>query len=159
MSFEQEWAQLKSGAAGKTTATRLNQMPASPGGGGKDGLVVNQDDLGAVGNDAYTLHNKLRKRADIAGAGSEDSDDGEGSTALAARELSRHNFRLGGELSTALSVWESQVKTARQMCAHISNHLDYSKARHAEDEDHIAAAMRDRNGEPMSVSRISGLVD
>ncbi|MFG3230652.1 hypothetical protein ACGFZG_02845 [Streptomyces antibioticus] len=47
-----EWEQLKSETSeGGTTGTRLNQFPVDQGGGSGD-LVVNQDDLGAVGHDA-----------------------------------------------------------------------------------------------------------
>ncbi|MEV6077574.1 hypothetical protein AB0L80_21035 [Streptomyces sp. NPDC052069] len=42
---------------------------------------------------------------------------------------------------TTLSVWDSQVKTALQMCAHISTHLNYSKKSHAKDDELIEASM------------------
>ncbi|CUM37738.1 hypothetical protein BN2537_4441 [Streptomyces venezuelae] len=46
-------------------------MPGGPGGNGQADLVVNQDDLGAVGHEAFVLHSQLQKEADIAGAGAE----------------------------------------------------------------------------------------
>jgi hypothetical protein len=44
------------------------------------------------------------------------------------------------------------------MCAHISNHLDYSKKRHANEDEAIAAAVRGRDGTAMPVSEISKYV-
>ncbi|GAA3643213.1 hypothetical protein ACG5V6_07990 [Streptomyces chitinivorans] len=139
----------------QSAAVRLNQAEPGPGGSGHD-LVVAQDDLGAVGSEAFRLHGRLRKGADIAAAGGDRS--GAGSTAQAARELSNHNMTMGAELSTTLSVWDSQVKTVLQMCAHISNHLNYSKKSHARNEEQIKASMRHRDGSTMSVSEISKYV-
>ncbi|MEU9792672.1 hypothetical protein AB0E27_18940 [Streptomyces sparsogenes] len=166
MSFDSEWSQLKADAAERqSTHTRLNQTVADGGGGtgagatgegGSTDLVVHQDDLGAVGHEAFVLHGRLQKAADIAGAGA--NKDGVGSSMQAAKALSDHNFAMGAELSTTVSVWSSQVKTVLQMCAHISNHLDYSKKRHAEDDEVIAASLRHRDGSAVSVSEISDLV-
>ncbi|MGY0062213.1 hypothetical protein ACWY4P_37710 [Streptomyces sp. LZ34] len=165
MSFDSEWSQLKADAAGRQSAhTRLNQSAADGGGGGggadtKSGapdLVVHQDDLGAVGHEAFVLHGGLQKVADIAGAGA--NKEGVGSSMQAAKALSDHNFAMGEALSTTVSVWSSQVKTVLQMCAHISNHLDYSKKRHADDDVLIAASLRNRDGSAVSVSEISKLV-
>ncbi|WP_369147779.1 hypothetical protein [Streptomyces sp. R44] len=119
-------------------------------------LVVTQDDLGAVGHEAYLLHERLREGADIAGAGSDRS--GAGSTAQAARELSSRHMTMGGELLTTLSVWDSQVKTVLQMCAHLSNHLDYSKRSYAQNDRHIEDSLRHRDGTAVPVSEISTYV-
>ncbi|ADI11050.1 hypothetical protein SBI_07930 [Streptomyces bingchenggensis BCW-1] len=163
MSFDSEWSQLKADAAGQQSAhTRLNQLAAAGGGGGgEDGgkasdLIVHQDDLGAVGHEAFVLHGELQKAADIAGAGAD--KDGWGSSMQSAKALSDHNFTMGEELSTTVSVWTSQVKTMLQMCAHISNHLDYSKKSHANDDELIAASFRNRDGSAVSVSEISKMV-
>ncbi|MEU4355046.1 hypothetical protein [Streptomyces virginiae] len=115
-------------------------------------MVVHQDDLGEVGHEAFLLHGQLQKQADIAGAGADGS--GNGSTMQAAASLKTAGFSLGGELETAVSVWTSQVKTVLQACAHISNHLDYSKKAHAADDEAIAASLRNRDGSAVSVSRI-----
>ncbi|GAA2424929.1 hypothetical protein GCM10010405_04320 [Streptomyces macrosporus] len=139
----------------QATAMRLNQAAPGPGGSNHD-LVVTQDDLGAVGSEAFHLHGRLRKGADIAGAGGDKS--GAGSTAQAAKELSSRNMTMGTELSTTLSIWDSQVKTVLQMCAHISNHLDHSKKSHARNEERIKASMRHRDGSAVSVSEISKYV-
>jgi hypothetical protein len=160
MTFGDEWAQVVSEARRRQSAgMRLNQL--EPGAGGADGeagmdLVVTQDDLGAVGHEAFLLHGELQKKADIVGAGLD--RNGEGSTARAAKEMTARNLTMGGELYTTLSVWDTQVKTVLQMCAHISNHLDYSKKSHAEDDAAIAAALRGRDGTAMPVSEISRYV-
>ncbi|MES4905230.1 MULTISPECIES: hypothetical protein [unclassified Streptomyces] len=166
MSFDSEWSQLKADAAGQQSAhTRLNQLAATGGGGGGGGgedggkasdLIVHQDDLGAVGHEAFVLHGQLQKAADIAGAGA--GEDGVGSSMQSAKALSDHNFTMGDELSTTVSVWTSQVNTMLQMCAHISNHLDYSKKSHAKDDELIAASFRNRDGSAVSVSEISKIV-
>ncbi|WP_330300364.1 hypothetical protein [Streptomyces sp. NBC_00503] len=128
-------------------------LPGGPGGGGGTDLVVNQDDLGGVGHEAFVLHGRLQKQADIAGAGIDQG--GSGSTMQAAAALKTSGFALGGELETTMSVWTSQVKTVLQACAHISNHLDYSKKAHAEDDAAIAASLRNRDGSAVPVSRIA----
>ncbi|MFJ3199604.1 hypothetical protein [Streptomyces sp. NPDC086989] len=87
-------------------------------GGPSFDLVVTQDDLGAVGHEAFVIHGDLRKKSDIAGAGA---------TSRAAAECSAKNLAMGSELWATLSTWDAQVKTVLQMYAHISNHLDYSK--------------------------------
>ncbi|MEU8548869.1 hypothetical protein AB0C81_18065 [Streptomyces roseoverticillatus] len=130
MSFEKEWAQHKADAS-----TRLDSASAGPGGGGAAGLVVHADDLGAVGHEAYLLHEGLRKAGDVARG----AEGGEGNTANAVAELKRENFATAGAISTAVEVWNSQLKTVLQACAHISNHLDYSTAAHARDDAEIAA--------------------
>ncbi|NBM19024.1 hypothetical protein [Streptomyces sp. GC420] len=160
MTFDEEWAQLVSEARQRqSTGMRLNQLePGSGGSGGAAGpdLVVTQDDLGAVGHEAFLMHAELHKTADMVAAGAD--KNGEGSTARAAKEFSARNLTMGGELYTTLSVWDSQVKTVLQMCAHISNHLDYSKKLHAGEDAAIAATMRGRDGTSMPVSEISKYV-
>lgn len=146
MAFNDEWARLKA-----DTATRMRLNGA--GGGSQDRLVVHQDDLGRVGHDAFELHGRLGKAADVARGG------GEGVTAKAARVLGQHNFATGSALSAAVTVWGDQVKTLMQACAHISNHLDFTKATHAEDDAQIAASLRHRDGSAVSVSEISKYFD
>ncbi|GAA2342566.1 hypothetical protein [Streptomyces cuspidosporus] len=158
MTFDSEWAELVSAAKEQqSVGMRLNRAEPGSGGSGKDhDLVVHQDDLGAVGHEAFELHGVLRKKADIAGAGIDKS--GAGSTAQAAKEMSGHRLTMGDELYTTLEVWGTQVKTVLQMCAHISNHLDYSKKAHAKDDEEIAASLRHRNGAAVSVSEIAKYV-
>ncbi|MEU4065427.1 hypothetical protein AB0F25_23920 [Streptomyces wedmorensis] len=157
MGFDDDWAAVVSASRDRqTTGTRLDSAGAEGAGSGSMNLVVRQDDLGAVGHEAYLLHEQLREGADIAGAG---SDAGEaGSTAQAAKELSSRHMTMGGELLTTLAVWDSQVKTVRQMYAHISNHLDYSKKSYAQNDKHIEDSLRHRDGTAVSVSEISKYV-
>ncbi|GAA1247665.1 hypothetical protein ACFQ0Q_19750 [Streptomyces aureus] len=90
-----EWEQLKGEAAQRRGAgMQLNQAP--PAGGGD--LIVRQDDLGAVGHEAFSLHTRLGKQVDIAGAGAD--EHGSGTTMQAAAELKSHHFGAGGELET-----------------------------------------------------------
>ncbi|MEU3722996.1 hypothetical protein [Streptomyces sp. NPDC031705] len=145
-----EWDRAKADAAARNTPMRLNQVP---GGAADADLVVHQDDLGAVGHEAFALHGRLQKQADIAGAGIDNA--GSGSTMQAAAALKASGFALGGELETTVSVWTSQVKAVLQACAHISNHLDYSKKAHAADDDAIAASLRNRDGSAVAVSRLT----
>ncbi|MFI6344004.1 hypothetical protein [Streptomyces sp. NPDC050560] len=155
MSFETEWAELKSRAEERTraradAATRLNSLdPASSSSGD---LVACQDDLGAVGHEAYVLHGEVKKAADVSRG-----RDG-GATERAASELAGHHLPLGHEMGTTLAVWETQVKTVLQMCAHISNHLDYSKRQHQHDDAAIGASLRHRDGSAVSVSELSTYV-
>ncbi|MEU9847459.1 hypothetical protein [Streptomyces sp. NPDC047985] len=156
MTFEDDWSRIKLQVQERHSENmRLNSAgstPAGSGAGGEADLVVHQDDLGAVGNEAFRIHGELRKRSDIAGAG---MDKGEaGTTAQAAAELQARNFSAGAELYTTLEAWTSQVKTVLQMCAHISNHLDYSKKAHAKDESEIAASLRQRDGSAVPVSEL-----
>ncbi|HZF90650.1 hypothetical protein [Streptomyces sp.] len=149
-----EWEQLKAQAAdNRSTHMQLNEAPAQgPGPGGGPDLVVQQDDLGAVGHAAFVLHSDLVKKVDIAGAGM--NSDHAGSTHQAASELSRSNFTMGDELMTTLTIWESQVKAVRQACAHISNHLDFSKKLHSNDDAEIAAVITGRDGSAMPASEL-----
>ncbi|WP_327176967.1 hypothetical protein OG599_17875 [Streptomyces sp. NBC_01335] len=151
-----EWEQIKSHVGEQRSASmRLNQLPADQGTGGKGSgdFVAHQDDLGAVGHEAFVLHSRLGKQADIAGAGMDKT--GAGSTMQAAATLKSHHFTLGATLETTVSVWDGQMKALLQACAHISNHLDYSKALHAHDDALIGASLRQRNGEEIPVSRLN----
>ncbi|CAL9393136.1 hypothetical protein SUDANB106_01314 [Streptomyces sp. enrichment culture] len=145
MSFDEEWAALVAKAAEHSgTGTRLNE--AGPGGGGGDGhdLSAAEDELGAIGHDAHVLFGRLRKD----GGGARESSDG------AATALRNANFTLGEELGLTVEVWDSQLRTLLQSCAHISNHLDYSAKSYVKQDREIEAQMRHRDGSAMSVSEI-----
>ncbi|MFH9861717.1 hypothetical protein [Streptomyces sp. NPDC017202] len=151
----EEWEQIKA-AAGEPNHTRmqLNQLPVDQGPGGVAGdLVVNQDDLGAVGHEAYLLWDELRTTSDIAGAGADKS--GAGSTGQAASTLTSHGFAMGAALTRTVEIWTSQSKSVLQACAHISNHLDFTKKLHAEDDAKIAAQTAAVDGGSLSVSVLS----
>lgn len=147
----EEWERLKAEAAERGAARmQLNQV--GPGGTGKEDLVVHQDDLGAVGHEAFILHGELWKRADIAGTGAD--KNGSGSTMQAAAALKSHGLGLGSELESTVEIWTSQVKHVLQACAHISNHLDYSKKLYAQEDQRIGADIRGRTG-PLPVSALN----
>lgn len=150
-----EWEQLKAEAAeGKSPHMRLNQLAADGGGGGGTGdLVVHQDDLGAVGHEANVLYNGVKNQADIAAAGA--GRGSAGSTMQAAATLKSHGFQTGGALETTVEMWTTQVKAVLQACAHISDHLDYTQKRHAEDDAKIGAVIRGRDGSAMPVSQLN----
>ncbi|MEU5646782.1 hypothetical protein [Streptomyces milbemycinicus] len=149
MSFEEEWNGLRAEA---TTRMRLNEAGkgSSGGGGGSGDLIVHQDDLGRVGHEAFLLHDRLKKAGDMTRGAKDD-----GSTAKAAGVLTTHHFTLGGALTTMAMTWNDQLKTLLQACAHISNHLDYSKKSQAHTDAKIAADMARRDGTAMPVSEIS----
>ncbi|MFJ3658971.1 hypothetical protein ACIPPM_00700 [Streptomyces sp. NPDC090119] len=125
MTFEREWAESRAVAA-KRSAMQINSVPADGGGGGGGGydLVVNRDDLGAIGNDAYDLLGQLTTKGDIARSATFD----------AATALTNGNFVSGSAVLKVHDFWQTHMKTLLDACAQISNHLDYSKARHAQDE-------------------------
>jgi hypothetical protein len=129
MAFEQEWAGLRAAAASRA-GMRLNSVPATSdggGGGGGDDLVVNRDDLGAIGNDAYDLLGRLGKVGEIARP----------STSDAATALTSGNFVSGAAVLKVRDLWDSHLRTLLDACAQISNHLDYSKTRSAKDEEKV----------------------
>ncbi|MGY1578230.1 hypothetical protein [Streptomyces sp. MN13] len=150
-----EWQQLKAQAVERSsTQMQLNQLPADRGAGGGEGdLVVNQDDLGAVGHDAHLLYEDLQAGADIAGAGT--NKDGVGSSNQAAAALKSSGFQTGAALEKTVEIWTSQLKTVLQACAHISNHLDYTKKRHADDDAKIGAVLLGSDGSALPVSQLS----
>ncbi|CAL9292010.1 hypothetical protein SUDANB180_05623 [Streptomyces sp. enrichment culture] len=112
---------------------RVNGVPDDGGrGGGGNDLVVNRDDLGAVGNDAYDLLGRLGKEGDITRS----------STFDAATALTNGNFVSGSAVLKVHDRWQTQLRTLLDACAHFSNHLDYSKARHAEDEANVEGDLK-----------------
>ncbi|MFD3518304.1 hypothetical protein [Streptomyces sp. NPDC058657] len=134
-----EWQQLKSG-------------PGTPPGGRAD-LVAHQDDLGAVGHEAYVLHRALLQHADVAGRGLNSA--GSCTSSRAAASLTRDHFAMGAALETTTTLWTSQLRSLLQACAHISNHLDHSKASHARDEAKVRATIRGITAPEIPVSRLN----
>ncbi|MFF6777842.1 hypothetical protein ACFY8W_30425 [Streptomyces sp. NPDC012637] len=137
MSFEDEWAAARAAAADRA-GIRLNRVPSQNGGGGGGGgggtggagLAVKQDHLGAIGHAAYELNGRLAK----------DGNHARTDTTDAATCLSRNGFRTGSAMATVQETWASQLRTLLDACAHISNHLDYSAAAHAKDDEDIRTA-------------------
>ncbi|MCM2392272.1 hypothetical protein [Streptomyces albipurpureus] len=133
MSFDQEWVSVRS-ASTATVSTRLNQVEPSGGGGGggSTDLSVSQDKLGALGSAAHKLHGHL----------SGDGKHADASTTEAATTMTVNGFQTGAAITTVQKTWTSQLKTLLDACAHISNHLDYSSASHANEEKDIETAFR-----------------
>ncbi|MFH8691086.1 hypothetical protein ACH4EC_29935 [Streptomyces anulatus] len=136
MTFEKEWAELRAAAA-ERGAMQINSAPAQGAGGSAD-LVVNRDDLGAIGNDAYELRTKLSK----------DGDHARPATFDAAIALTNGNFASGSAVLKVHDFWQTHLKTLLDSCAHISNHLDYTKALHSKDDVKIG-------GDLSSISKLS----
>ncbi|MFF8504232.1 hypothetical protein ACF07L_26795 [Streptomyces anulatus] len=136
MTFEKEWAELRAAAA-ERGALQINSAPAQGGGGSAD-LVVNRDDLGAIGNDAYELRTKLSK----------DGDHARPATFDAAIALTNGNFASGSAVLKVHDFWQTHLRTLLDSCAHISNHLDYTKALHSKDDVKIG-------GDLSSISKLS----
>ncbi|GGY96976.1 hypothetical protein CP967_21625 [Streptomyces nitrosporeus] len=129
-----EWEQLKSDAAERrATRMRLNQLPPEAGGGPppQGDLKVNQKDLAEIGNAAFLLYGDLEKTGDHARA----------STQKAASGLTSETFALGAALDHVASRWIDQVRSLLDACAHISNHLDFTKGAHAGDEVYISTVI------------------
>ncbi|WP_328944443.1 hypothetical protein OG259_25930 [Streptomyces sp. NBC_00250] len=91
MSFEQEWATVRSTSTAEVSM-RLNQVAPEPGGGGGGNadLSVDQDKLGAIGSAAYALHGRLVK----------DGNHARTNTTEAATGMSSHGFLTGSAMST-----------------------------------------------------------
>jgi hypothetical protein len=131
MSFEDEWADLKAQAA-QRMGTRLNQLDGGGGGGSspQGDLRVSQKDLAAIGNEAYSLYQAL----------DHDGDHARVSSFEAANSLSK-DFALGSALSHVATRWVDQKRSLLDACAHISNHLDYTKKAHQGDETYLATTI------------------
>ncbi|MER5962481.1 hypothetical protein [Streptomyces sp. NPDC002057] len=132
MSFDQEWASVRTTSTASVDM-RLNQVAPEPGsgGGGNADLNVDQDKLGAIGGAAYALHGRLVK----------DGNHARTNTTEAATGMSSHGFLTGSAMSTVQETWGSQLNTLLDACANISNHLDYSASSHAKEEADIQAAL------------------
>ncbi|CAM5561223.1 hypothetical protein GCM10010329_69750 [Streptomyces spiroverticillatus] len=116
-------------------------------------LVAHQDDLGAVGHEAHVLHGALLKHADM--AGHEPNSTTTCAPPRAATALTRHHFAMGAALTTTTTLWTSQLRALLQACAHISNHLDHTKASHARDDAKIRTTIRGIATPEVPVSRLS----
>ncbi|ALC22919.1 hypothetical protein ACH46N_25305 [Streptomyces pristinaespiralis] len=131
MTFDDEWAAARAGAS-RTVAMRLGH---SDGGGGSPAvgadLSVNQDDLGAVGHDAYVLHGRL----------SRDGDHARPSTFEAANALANGNFVSGPELLKVHDRWNTQLRALLDACGQISNHLDHTRTDHADNDADIVGRL------------------
>ncbi|MEU8992131.1 hypothetical protein AB0C98_38130 [Streptomyces sp. NPDC048558] len=129
-----EWEQLKAAAAERhSTQMQLNQLPVDPGGGGgtQGDLVVGHQDLEAIGKAAHGLFEDFTRYSGHARVASE----------AAAGGLKSEGFALGAALEHVAKRWSEQTRTLSDACAHISNHLRYTKNLHAADDSYIAGAI------------------
>lgn len=140
-----EWEQAKARAQ-QDAAMRLNQVaPERSGGGGDGDLVVHDNVLGALGNAAHSLRQHF----------STASDHARQNTFDASIQLFNDGLDMGSALTELHDAWNTKAGTLKEACAHISNHLDYTRAEHAKDTVKIATDMRTVGGDELSVSRIN----
>lgn len=123
MSFDEEWSAARATATANASM-RLNHAPTRSA-----DLELNQDHIGAIGSEAFKLHQRL----------SADGKHAATATAEAAGALSKENFASGAALLKVNSRWESQVKTLVAACANISNGLNYSLSSHRKEEKQLHA--------------------
>ncbi|MFH9138885.1 hypothetical protein [Streptomyces sp. NPDC017524] len=129
MSFEEEWGALKAAAA-----MRLNQVGGAGGSGpkGSADFVVKDDELGSIGHAAFDLFNGLEPAGKHAKAASD----------TAGKSLKGDGFETGTAFTEVIGTWEKQVKSLLQACAHISNHLDYTKKSRKSDDEWLETQLR-----------------
>ncbi|MFF7438951.1 hypothetical protein [Streptomyces sp. NPDC008122] len=114
---------------------RLNKADSTGGSTpakGTGDYVVEDDDLGDIGHAAHGLFSGLESGGKHASAASE----------TAGTSLKGDGFDSGAALTEVNGTWETQVKTLLQACAHISNHLNYTKKSNKAEDDWIAAQLR-----------------
>ncbi|GAA4785239.1 MULTISPECIES: hypothetical protein [Streptomyces] len=132
-----EWGQLKAEAVGASSPpTQLNRVPDEPDGktlstNRQGDLKVVNEHLAKIGDHAFGLYNRLWREARVAAA----------ATDSAASDLSGQGFDLGDALGRVSVRWESALADLMDACAHISNHMDYTKNAHAGDEIFIERRM------------------
>ncbi|MFF8832892.1 hypothetical protein [Streptomyces sp. NPDC015131] len=127
-----EWERLKADAGNRSSARmQLNEAPGGKGGGQQGDLQADQQDLAAVGDSAFKLFEDLGRYG----------RDAWSSSQTAAKDLTTQEFELGGALHTVQERWEKSLTTLLDACAHISNHMDFTKKAHAGDEYHIASTV------------------
>jgi hypothetical protein len=140
-------AQTSTGAEGEPARTRLNKAAPGDGGGGSD-LIVHDNELGALGNMAREVRQRL----------STDGDHARPATFDAAISLTNDGMTMGTALTELHDAWNTKLNTLLTACAHISNHLDFSRSAHKQDEHKIATNMRTAQGNLMTVSRINDYI-
>jgi hypothetical protein len=133
-----EWEELKSQAVERqSTSMQLNQV--DPGTGGSTApdpdsygdLRVTQADLAKIGDHAFKLYDRLWREGRVAVPSSD----------KAAGDLTGQGFALGAGLQHVATRWDEQLKSLRDACAHISNHMQVTKKLHADDEHYIRRQM------------------
>ncbi|MFJ6946091.1 hypothetical protein ACISU4_15820 [Streptomyces wuyuanensis] len=126
-----EWERLKAAAAETQPARmQINGLPPEdrPTAGSRQGdLAADQTDLAAIGDKAFTLYNRLWKEARVAIP----------ATDKTAGNLTTQGYDLGSALQHVSNRWDRQLKSLMDACAHISNHMDFTKNAHKGDEIYI----------------------
>ncbi|MCC3651376.1 hypothetical protein LIX60_07815 [Streptomyces sp. S07_1.15] len=124
-----EWEQLKASAAERqSTQMQLNQLPEEdrPNTGTAPGdLEVSQKDLAAIGDEAFKLYGDLDKKARPE------------QIHTAAFDIDQQGFALGKALQHVSNRWARQLGSLMDACALISNHMEFSKKVHGEDDTRI----------------------
>ncbi|MFF5553976.1 hypothetical protein [Streptomyces olivaceoviridis] len=92
---------------------------------------MHQKDLAAIGSAAHELFQDLGRFSDHARM----------SSIKAAGGLKSEGFDIGAALDHVAGRWVDQVQSLLDACAHISNHLRYTKNQHAADESYIAGTL------------------
>lgn len=127
-----EWEQLKADASDEGSARmQLNQAPGQSGGAQKGDLAVDHQDLTGVGNSAFKLFENLGRYG----------RDAWSSSQTAAKDLKTQEFAIGGALDHVQERWEKSLQTLLDACAHISNHMDFTKKTHRGDDHHTASTV------------------
>ncbi|MGA5041474.1 hypothetical protein ACPCA8_31110 [Streptomyces capoamus] len=129
-----EWEHLKAKAAQDRSAhMRLNHVPPDDGRGEstRGDLTVHHEDLAAIGSAAHELFQDFGRFSDHARM----------SSLKAAGGLKSEGFAIGAALDHVAERWVDQVQSLLDACAHISNHLRYTKNQHASDESYIAGTL------------------
>lgn len=128
-----EWEQLKAETTRQASGgMQLASAGSGGGGGGRQGdLQVSQKDLAAVGNAAFSLFEDLGKYG----------RDAWSSSQTAAKDLKSQEYEIGDALHHVQARWEKQLQSLLDACAHISNHMDFTKKAHRGDEYHIASTL------------------
>ncbi|WP_330457558.1 hypothetical protein [Streptomyces sp. NBC_00820] len=106
---------------------------------------MHDDELGRLGNMAHDLRERLHVDGDFARP----------TTFTASNDLFNDGLETGSALLEVHDAWNTQLQTLNEACAHISNHLDYSRAQHAKDDAQVGTGMRNAAGDLMTVSRIN----
>ncbi|MEV7495164.1 hypothetical protein HFP69_13940 [Streptomyces sp. ARC12] len=124
-----EWEQLKTAAQNRSARMQLNQASAPAGGQGD--LAVDRQDLAAIGDSAFKLFEDLGRHG----------RDAWSSSQAAAKDLIMQEYELGTGLDVVQKKWEKQVQSLVDACAHISNHMDFTKKAHRGDEYFIVSTV------------------
>ncbi|MGW4320937.1 hypothetical protein ACWEMW_17310 [Streptomyces sp. NPDC004684] len=127
-----EWEQLKREAAERRSASMQLNHAAAVGDEQQGGdLTVEYQDLAAIGNKAFDLWDSLGNHG----------RDARSSSQTAASDLKGQGFSLGGGLDHVQERWERQLPSLLDACAHISNHLEFTKRVHQGNEHYISGQL------------------